>query len=111
MRVIATGIVIVVLTGAAQDVTTKETALLDGAWSMVSGEANGFAMPKETVKDGKRVAKDGETIITFAGNVYFKAKFSLDPTKNPKAIDYMMTAGPTEGKTISREITRSMATR
>src|SRR5580700_8386142 len=66
---------------------------------MVSGEANGMAMPEATVKTGKRVAKDGETTITVSGQIYFKAKFSIDPSKKPKAIDYEMTEGPTKGKT------------
>jgi uncharacterized protein (TIGR03067 family) len=66
---------------------------------MVSGEANGSSMPKEIVSTGKRIAKDGKTTITIGGRVYFKAKFSIDPTKKLKAIDYNMTAGPTKGKT------------
>jgi uncharacterized protein (TIGR03067 family) len=101
MRVIVTMIAVVVLVGAAgvQDDTKKEMSQLEGAWSMVSGEANGLSMPKETVKGGKRVAKDGETTITIGGQVYFSAKFSIDPTKKPKTIDYIMTAGPTKGKT------------
>jgi uncharacterized protein (TIGR03067 family) len=66
---------------------------------MVSGEADGQAMPQDLVKSGKRLAKDGETTITFGGQIYFKAKFSIDPTKKPKSIDYTMTAGPTKGKT------------
>jgi uncharacterized protein (TIGR03067 family) len=101
MRVI--GLIIAVLglvcTGAAQDDTKKEMALLEGEWSMVSGEANGQAMPAELAKTGKRVAKDGETAITISGQVLFKAKFTIDPTKKPKAIDYLMTEGPTKGKT------------
>jgi len=28
-----------------------------------------------------------------------KAKFTIDPAKNPKQIDYAMTGGPTTGKT------------
>ena len=48
---------------------------------------------------GKRVAKDGETTITFGGQVYFKAKFSIDPARKPRTIDYQMTEGPTKGKT------------
>ena len=56
-------------------------------------------MPADTVKSGKRVAKDGETTITIGGQVYFKAKFTIDPSKKPKAIDYTMTEGPTKGKT------------
>jgi uncharacterized protein (TIGR03067 family) len=84
---------------AAEDAVKKEMAQLEGDWSMVSGEADGQSMPKEMVATGKRVAKDGETTITIGGQVYFKAKFSIDPTKKPKAIDYTMTEGPTKGKT------------
>jgi uncharacterized protein (TIGR03067 family) len=83
----------------AQDAAKKEMAQLDGEWAMVSGEANGMAMPMAMVSTGKRVAKDGETTISVAGQLYFKAKFSIDPTKKPKAIDYMMIEGPTKGKT------------
>ena len=101
MRVIVTVIAVLLLAGAggAQDATKKEMSQLEGDWSMVSGEANGTAMPQETVKTGKRTAKDGETAITFGGQVYFTAKYTLDPAKKPKAIDYMMTEGPTKGKT------------
>ncbi len=83
----------------AQDAVKKEMAQLEGEWSMVSGEANGVAMPDAAVKTGRRVAKDGATTITFGGQVYFKAKFSIDPAKKPKAIDYAMTDGPTKGMT------------
>jgi uncharacterized protein (TIGR03067 family) len=77
----------------------KEMAQLEGAWSMVSGEANGQSLPEESVKDGKRVAKDGVTTITIGGEVFAKAKFSIDPSKKPKAIEYSMMMGPTKGKT------------
>lgn len=101
MRRAAPVIAILVLVSAtdAQDAVKKEMAQLEGEWSMVSGEANGLSMPRETVQTGKRVAKDGATTITIGGQVYFKARFSIDPTKKPKAIDYTMTEGPTRGKT------------
>jgi uncharacterized protein (TIGR03067 family) len=101
MRVIVPVIAVLVLAGAAsaQDAVKKEMAQFEGEWSMVSGEANGLSLPKETVQSGKRVAKDGETTITFGGQVYFKARFSIDPAKKPRAIDYTMTEGPTKGKT------------
>ena len=95
-------LVLVLLLGAAatpQDTVKKEMAQLDGEWSMVSGEANGMQMPDAMVKTGKRVAKDGKTTITISGQIYLKAKFTIDPTKKPKAIDYTMTEGPTKGKT------------
>jgi uncharacterized protein (TIGR03067 family) len=90
---------VAVAPAAAEDATKKEMAQLEGEWSMVSGEANGAAMPDATVKTGKRVAKDGETTISIGGQLYFKAKFSIDPAKKPRAIDYTMTEGPTKGKT------------
>jgi uncharacterized protein (TIGR03067 family) len=101
MRKIVSVFTVLVLgsVGGAQDATKKEMTQLEGEWSMVSGEANGFSMPKETADNGKRLAKDGETTITIGGKVYFKAKISIDPTKKPKAIDYTMTEGPTKGKT------------
>ena len=101
MRVIVPVIAVLVVAGVvgADDAVKKEMSLLEGDWSMVSGQANGQEMPKDTVKTGKRTAKDGETTITINGQVYFKAKFAIDPTKKPKAIDYTMTEGPTKGKT------------
>jgi uncharacterized protein (TIGR03067 family) len=90
---------VLVSTLIAQDAVKKEMMLLDGNWSMVSGSANGQPMPKEMVKTGKRVAKDGETTITMNGQLYFKAKYKIDPAKKPKTIDYEMTEGPTKGKT------------
>lgn len=101
MRTLVGMIAVLALVGAdgAPDVVKREMTLLEGEWTMVSGEASGTSMPREMVKGGKRVAKDGETTITFGGQVYFKAKFTIDPTKKPKTIDYRMTEGPTKGKT------------
>jgi uncharacterized protein (TIGR03067 family) len=101
MRATVPVIVVLALVAAAgaQDDTKKEMANLEGEWSMVSGDSDGRSMPKETVSSGKRSAKDCETTITFGGQVYFKARFSIDPTKKPKTIDYTMTEGPTKGKT------------
>ena len=35
-----------VAAGDAQDAVKKDMALLEGEWSMVSGEANGLSMPR-----------------------------------------------------------------
>ena len=85
--------------GGSADALKKEIILLEGQWSMSLGEADGQAMPKEMVTTAKRVAKDGETAITIGGQPFFKAKYTIDPTKKPKAIDYIMTEGVTKGKT------------
>lgn len=66
---------------------------------MVSGEINGQAMPSQMTANAKRVAKDGETSVTINGQLFMKAKYTVDPSKKPKTIDYTMTGGPSKGKT------------
>src|SRR5436309_12900 len=77
----------------------KDLALLQGQWSMVSGSADGQPMPDEMRQQMKRVCKGDETTTTMAGQIYIKAKITLDPSKKPKTIDYEMTDGFTKGKT------------
>jgi uncharacterized protein (TIGR03067 family) len=89
MRATVVGIAVLVLVGVsgAQDTSKKDISELEGEWSMVSGEANGQSLPEAAVKSAKRVARKGETTITIGGKLFFKAKFTIDPTKKPKAID------------------------
>jgi uncharacterized protein (TIGR03067 family) len=86
------------LHGAGDDPASKQMAQLQGEWTMVSGEIDGQALPAEFVKTGKRTATGDEVTIVIGGRVFFKAKFSVDPTQTPKTIDYAMTEGPTKGK-------------
>jgi uncharacterized protein (TIGR03067 family) len=90
----------IVLAGpdAIKIVGDPEMAKLEGEWAMVSGTANGMDMPADMVKSAKRVAKDGVTTVTIDGQVYLKAKFTIDQSKKLKTIDYDMTEGPTAGK-------------
>jgi uncharacterized protein (TIGR03067 family) len=77
----------------------KDLARLQGEWSMVSGSADGQSMPDEMRKQMKRVCKGDETTTTMGGQMFIKAKITLDPSKKPKTIDYQMTDGFTKGKT------------
>jgi uncharacterized protein (TIGR03067 family) len=76
----------------------KEMARFDGEWAMVSGERDAMALPDDLVKSAKRVAKDGETTVTIGGTTFMKAKYTVDPSKKPKTIDYTLTDGPNKGK-------------
>src|SRR5438034_4202358 len=76
----------------------KDLARLQGEWSMVSGSADGQPMPDEMLKEMKRVCKGDELTVTMAGEPFFKAKITIDPSKKPKTIDYQMTEGFTKGK-------------
>jgi uncharacterized protein (TIGR03067 family) len=87
------------LRAADDEAVKKEIAKLQGEWSMVSGSANGQPMPAEMLKQMKRVCKGDETTTTMGGQLFMKAKISIDPSKTPKTIDYQMTDGPTRGKT------------
>jgi uncharacterized protein (TIGR03067 family) len=76
----------------------KDMAQLQGEWSMVSGSADGQPMPAQMLKQMRRVCKGDEVTTTMAGQIYFKAKITIDPSKEPKTIDYQMTEGFTKGK-------------
>src|SRR5438128_12646367 len=75
----------------------KDLARLQGEWSMVSGSADGQPMPTQMLKEMKRVCKGDETTTTMAGQLYFKARISMDPSKTPKTIDYQMIDGFSKG--------------
>jgi uncharacterized protein (TIGR03067 family) len=76
----------------------QDMALLQGDWTMVSGSADGQPMPDQIRKQMKRVCQGDETTTTMAGQVFIKAKITIDPSKKPKTIDYLMTDGFTKGK-------------
>src|SRR5689334_15096045 len=83
---------------ADNDAVKKDLAQLQGEWTMVSASADGQPMQDEMVKQMKRVCKGDEITVTIAGQVFLKAKITLDPSKSPKTIDYEMTEGYTKGK-------------
>jgi uncharacterized protein (TIGR03067 family) len=100
MRKIFIALAACLLVGAdsKEDALTKEMEKLQGEWSMVSGERDGQVLPEDRVKSGKRVLKGDRITVTVAGQVFLKAKITIDPTKKPKTIDYTITDGPNKGK-------------
>jgi uncharacterized protein (TIGR03067 family) len=76
----------------------RDLARLQGVWVMVSGERDGQGFPAEYLTDSERVVKGDETTVTVRGQLFMKAKFSLDPSKNPKTIDYSINDGPYAGQ-------------
>jgi uncharacterized protein (TIGR03067 family) len=83
---------------ADNEAAKKDLASLQGEWTMVSGSADGQSMPAETLKQMKRTCKGDEVTVMMGDTVFLKAKFTLDPNKLPKTIDYSMTDGFTKGK-------------
>jgi len=84
---------------AADDDSAKsEMSRLEGTWTMVSGERGGMKLDDGMVHSGKRVVKDGQTTVMFGEMLWMKAKFSVDPAKSPKTIDYTLLSGDDKGK-------------
>lgn len=89
----------VLIAGAEESAAAKkDLAMMQGEWEMVSGSADGNQMPPDMRKQMKRVCKGNVTTTTMSGRIYLQATFTLDPSKNPKRIDYEMTEGATKGK-------------
>jgi uncharacterized protein (TIGR03067 family) len=95
---VATFACIVCFSLAGQNVNQADQAKLQGEWHMLSGRQNGIDLPDASVKTAKRVCKDDTTTVTINGMMLMTAKFTLDASKEPKTIDYDVTAGPNAGK-------------
>jgi uncharacterized protein (TIGR03067 family) len=83
---------------AGDEAIKKDLAAMSGEWVMLSGTASGHPMPPELLNGMKRICKGDETTTLMNGAVYLKAKITIDPSKQPKTIDYHMTDGFTKGK-------------
>jgi uncharacterized protein (TIGR03067 family) len=98
--VMLTAVCILVGADDPPDAAKKDLVKLQGEWSMISGEKDGQAAPKDVIQGAKRVCKDDELTVTVDDRVYMKAKIALDPSKKPKAIDYVVTEGDHKGKKL-----------
>lgn len=65
---------------------------------MVSGTRDGEPMEKMMVSSGKRVSKNAVVRISFGGQVYIHAKYTVNTAKNPYQIDYYHVAGMFAGQ-------------
>jgi uncharacterized protein (TIGR03067 family) len=77
-----------------------ELAKLQGEWSMLSGSADGQAMPAEMLSSAKRVCKGDQLTVIIGGQTVMVAKITVDPAKKPKTIDYEVIDGLTKGKKL-----------
>ena len=73
---------------------------LSGEWDMVSGVLNGQPMEKSMVRYGKRVIRGNQTTVSFGPQVFMKATVTMDHSKRPKTIDYLVSQGGAAGSTL-----------
>lgn len=95
---ISLAVLLCVAADSDKELAKKDLAAFQGEWSMVSGERDGEQIPVEFLQGFKRVSKGDVTTVTNNGEVFMKAKITLDPTKKPKSIDYAVLDGPNKDK-------------
>ncbi len=66
---------------------------LEGEWAMTSLINSGEPLDEKWIQYGKRVVRGNEVTVTMAGQVQLQAKFTIDRTKIPNTIDYLLKGG------------------
>jgi uncharacterized protein (TIGR03067 family) len=84
-------------TAAQDDAIKKELAAIEGEWSMVSSERDGQPLPPRVVKSARRICRGDMTTVMLNGRLFMRAKFTVDPAKQPKSLDYEVTEGHNQG--------------
>jgi uncharacterized protein (TIGR03067 family) len=71
---------------------------LEGEWVMVSGVMNGAVMGPDLVTWCRRITRGDITSVVAGPRIMLKARFTLDPSTTPHAIDYVNLEGANKGK-------------
>jgi uncharacterized protein (TIGR03067 family) len=79
-----------------------EIQKLQGKWQQIECEANGVKNPPEEygAQPISTFTRDTFVVTRADGTVVIRGTFSLDPTRQPKAIDWTDTFGADAGKTF-----------
>jgi len=81
-----------------ENVRLEPAPELAGEWIMVSGSLDGHPLDKRLVKIGRRIVAGNDMTVMFGSDVHSKAKYTVDRSKTPAAIDIYNTAGGSAGK-------------
>ena len=81
---------------------SEEMERLQGTWKQVGYERDGVTEPLDESGWEPRSTFAGDTfIVTLAdGSTPIRGTFKLDPTRNPKTVDWTDTFGEDAGKTL-----------
>jgi uncharacterized protein (TIGR03067 family) len=80
------------------ETTSAAPTPLEGEWTMVSGVLDGSSLDKGMVSWCKRITRGDVTSVVAGPQVIVKARFTLDQSVRPHAIDYLNLAGANTGK-------------
>jgi uncharacterized protein (TIGR03067 family) len=71
---------------------------LEGEWAMISAVFNGQPLDPNMVKFCKRITRGNVTTVLAGPQTMLKARFTLDNSKHPNAINYVNLHGANKGK-------------
>ncbi len=71
---------------------------IEGEWGMLAGIFNGQPLQPDSVKFCKRVTRGNVTTVMAGPQTMLKARFELDLSKTPNAIDYLNLHGSNKTK-------------
>ena len=80
----------------------EEMAKLQGTWKQIGYERDGVAEPLDELGWEPRSTFVGDTFfVTLAdGSIPIRGRYAIDPTRNPKTVDWTDTIGEDAGKTL-----------
>jgi uncharacterized protein (TIGR03067 family) len=82
--------------GAREKQPMDDQEIIQGTWSLVSGERNGTPLPNEVLQL-VRLIFDGNKLTTKHRDQTTEATFKLDPAKSPREIDVDMEGSVGKG--------------
>lgn len=84
------------------DATTEEMKIFQGTWKQIACERDGVTEPLDEQGWESRVTfTDDAFVVTLAdGSSPIKGTYKLDPTRQPKTVDWTDTIGEDAGKTL-----------
>jgi uncharacterized protein (TIGR03067 family) len=84
------------------DAVTEEMKKLQGTWKQIGYERDGVTEPLDEQGWEPRVTFTGDAfVVTLAdGSIPIKGTYKLDPTQQPKFVDWTDSIGEDAGKTL-----------
>jgi uncharacterized protein (TIGR03067 family) len=80
-------------TGRAPEFSVVPAPELEGEWVMVACVSSGQPLPKEYLSMGKRIARANQITVTMGPQTLLQAQFTVDRSKAPNSIDYLLKNG------------------
>ena len=69
---------------------------IEGEWQMTACHADGYTVPKDMVKSGRRIARNGQTSSYFGEQRIMKARYTVGRGAGPHTIDYDLGGGKSQ---------------